>query len=83
MKDTKVWLVHFLGYLLLAMWGVAIYESFPFLAKIVGLPDSNDILFNGAKASFFMVAFLLGYLQLAPRFSTIIVKISESKEEDE
>lgn len=83
MKDTKIWLVHFLGYLLLAIWGVAIYESFPFLAKIVGLPNSNDILFNGARASFYMVAFLLGYLQLALRFSTMIVKISEKNEEEE
>ena len=83
MKDTKIWLVHFIGYLLLSLWGLAIYESFPFLAKLAGLSDANDILFNGARASFYMVAFLLGYLQLAPRFSTMLVKISEKNEEEE
>jgi len=53
------------------------------LAKLAGLSDANDILFNWARASFYMVAFLLGYLQLALRFSTMIVKISEKNEEEE
>ncbi len=83
MRDFQIWLVHFLGYLILAFWGLAVYESFPYLATHIGLTDPDTIRYDGARAGWLLFCFFVGYSVIAPKFSQFIVTISDLKDKEE
>ncbi len=79
MRDMQIHLVHFLGYLVMTFWGMAVYEAFPYLATHIGLTDPDTMRFDGARSVWFLFCFFVAYMVIAPEFSHLIVKISESQ----
>lgn len=77
MRELQIYLVHFLGYLVMAIWALAVYESFPYLASLIGLTDPDTMRFDGARSAWFLFCFFVAYMVIAPEFSHLIVKINE------
>jgi tRNA-dihydrouridine synthase len=83
MRDVQIYLAHFLGYLVMAIWALAVYESFPFLAPMIGLTDPDTRLFAGAWAGWFLFCYYVGYMVIVQKFTQYIVKIDELREKEE
>lgn len=82
MRDVQIYLAHFLGYLVMAIWALAVYESFPFLAVQMGLTDPDSRLFACARAGWFLFCFFVGYTYIAGKFCQLVVSLDKLKAEE-